>query len=194
MRVATRRMRSTFRSYGKVLDRTITDPIGEELRWLAGELGVDRDREVMTERLTTVLGELPRTLVSGPIRTRLRTWANARRGGSRRRLIGVLDSKRYLALLDTLDAVVAEPPLLPDATGKPEKVIGKAVRKDFGKVSALVEEAMEAPPGPDRDLALHEARKKAKRTRYAAEAATAGPRRLGPCARQVHEVPDQPAR
>ena len=27
----------------KVLDRTVTDPIGEELKWLAGELGVDRD-------------------------------------------------------------------------------------------------------------------------------------------------------
>ncbi|SED52419.1 CHAD domain-containing protein [Streptomyces sp. 3213] len=172
MRVATRRLRSTFRSYGKVLDRTVTDPVGEELKWLASELGVDRDREVMTERLTTVLAELPRTLVSGPIRTRMRTWANARRGGSRRRLIGVLDSQRYLALLDTLDALVAEPPLLPAAAGKPEKVIGKAVRKDFGKVSALVEKAIAAPPGADRDLALHEARKKAKRTRYAAEAAT----------------------
>ena len=172
MRVATRRLRSTFRSYGKVLDRGVTGPIGEELRWLAGELGVDRDREVMTERLTTALGELPRTLVSGPVRTRLRTWAKARHGGSRRRLIGVLDSKRYLALLDTLDAVVADPPLLKDADGTPEKVIAKAVRKDFGKVSALVEEAIEAPPGADRDLALHEARKKAKRTRYAAEAAT----------------------
>ncbi|WP_427922498.1 CHAD domain-containing protein [Streptomyces sp. cg40] len=172
MRVATRRLRSTFRSYGKVLDRTVTDPVGEELKWLAGELGVDRDREVMTERLTAVLAELPRTLVSGPIRTRMRTWANARRGGSRRRLIGVLDSKRYLALLDTLDTLVAEPPLLPDAAGTPEKVIGKAVRKDFEKVSALVEEAIGAPPGADRDLALHEARKKAKRTRYAAEAAS----------------------
>ena len=172
MRVATRRLRSTFRSYGKVLDRAVTDPIGEELKWLAGELGVDRDREVVTERLTTVLGELPDTLVSGPIRTRLDTWANARRGGSRGRLIGVLDSRRYLALLDTLDAVIADPPLLEHAAGDPSKVIGKAVRKDFGKVSALVEEAIEAPPGPDRDFALHEARKKAKRTRYAAEAAT----------------------
>ncbi|MBK3575794.1 CYTH and CHAD domain-containing protein [Streptomyces sp. MBT65] len=172
MRVATRRLRSTFRSYGKVLDRTVTDPIGEELKWLAGELGVDRDREVLTERLTTVLAELPDTLISGPVRTRLDTWAGARRGGSRSRLIGVLDSERYLTLLDTLDALVAEPPLLKDAAGAPEKVIGKAVRKDFGKVSALVEEAIEAPPGADRDLALHEARKKAKRTRYAAEAAT----------------------
>ncbi|MEV0734642.1 CYTH and CHAD domain-containing protein [Streptomyces sp. NPDC050549] len=182
MRVATRRLRSTLRSYAKVLDRTVTDPVGEELKWLAGELGVDRDREVMTERLTTVLGELPRTLVSGPIRTRMRTWANARRGGSRRRLIGVLDSKRYLELLDTLDALVAEPPLLPDAAGRPEKVIGKAVRKNFGKVSALVEEAIEAPPGADRDLALHEARKKAKRTRYAAEAASPA---LGAPAREL---------
>ncbi|NUR04556.1 MAG: CYTH and CHAD domain-containing protein [Streptomyces sp.] len=171
MRVATRRMRSAFRSYGKVLDRGVTDPIGGELKWLAGELGVDRDREVLTERLSAALDELPRTLLSGPIRTRLRTWMNARRGGSRRRLTGVLDSQRYLELLDGLDALLAEPPLLKAAAGKPEKVIAKAVRKDFGKLSDLVEQALALEPGHDRDLALHEARKKAKRTRYAAEAA-----------------------
>ena len=171
MRVATRRMRSAFRSYGKVLDRTVTDPIGVELKWLAGELGVDRDREVLTERLSAALDELPRTLLSGPVRTRLRTWMNARRGGSRRRLTGVLDSQRYLKLLDSLDALVADPPLLEAAAGKPEKVIAKAVRKDFGKLSELVEQAIALEPGHERDLALHEARKKAKRTRYSAEAA-----------------------
>ncbi|MEV0633650.1 CYTH and CHAD domain-containing protein [Streptomyces sp. NPDC050619] len=171
MRVATRRMRSAFRSYGKVLDRAVTDPIGEELKWLAGELGVDRDQEVLTERLTAGLDELPRPLLVGPVRTRLRTWSHARRGGSRRRLIAVLDGKRYLELLGSLDALVADPPLLAAAGGKPEKVIGKAVRKDFAALSALVEQAMESPAGADRDLALHEARKKAKRTRYAAEAA-----------------------
>jgi CHAD domain-containing protein len=171
MRVATRRMRSAFRSYGKVLDRTVTDPIGEELKWLAGELGVDRDQEVLTERLTGALDELPPTLLSGPVRGRLRTWSNARRGGSRRRLIAVLDGKRYLTLLDTLDALLADPPLLEAAGRKPEKVIGKTVRKDFGKLSALVEQALGLPPGHDRDLALHEARKKAKRTRYSAETA-----------------------
>ncbi|GGJ37546.1 CYTH and CHAD domain-containing protein [Streptomyces brasiliensis] len=172
MRVATRRMRSAFRSYGKILDRTVTDPVGEELKWLAAELGVDRDREVLTDHITSALGDLPRTLVSGPVRTRLRTWANARRGGSRRRLIGVLDSKRYLTLLDTLDALVADPPLRAAAAGKPEKVIAKVVRKDFARLSALVEQAIDLTPGQDRDLALHEARKKAKRARYAAEAAT----------------------
>ncbi|GAA2663448.1 CYTH and CHAD domain-containing protein [Streptomyces vastus] len=172
MRVATRRLRSSFRSYGKVLDRAVTDPIGDELKWLAGELGVDRDQEVLTERLTAALDELPRPLFAGPVRTRLRTWSHARRGGSRRRLIAVLDGKRYLDLLATLDSLVAGPPLLKAAAGPPDRVIGKAVRSDFAKLSALVVDAVDAPPGTDRDLAIHEARKKAKRTRYAAEAAT----------------------
>ncbi|GCB49439.1 CYTH and CHAD domain-containing protein [Streptomyces sp. NL15-2K] len=172
MRVATRRMRSAFRSYRKVLDRTVTDPIGEELKWLAAELGVDRDQEVLTDRLTAALDELPRTLLSGPVRTRLRTWSHARRGGSRRRLIAVLDGKRYLELLTALDGLVDEPPLLKAAAGKPAKVIGKAVRDDFAALAVLVERAVVLPPSQDRDLALHEARKKAKRTRYAAEAAT----------------------
>ncbi|MGW1722893.1 CYTH and CHAD domain-containing protein [Streptomyces sp. NPDC002306] len=171
MRVATRRLRSAFRSYGTVLDRTVTDPVGVELKWLAGELGVDRDREVLTDHLMAALDDLPRTLVSGPVRTRLRTWARARRGGARRRLIGVLDSRRYLTLLDTLDAFIADPPRLEAAAGRPDKVLAKAVRKDFGKLAALVEQALELPPGHERDLALHEARKKAKRTRYAAETA-----------------------
>ncbi|MET9729414.1 CYTH and CHAD domain-containing protein [Streptomyces sp. NPDC006458] len=171
MRVATRRMRSAYRSFGKVLDRSVTDPIGEELKWLAGELGVGRDQEVLAERITTALGELPRTLLTGPVRGRLRTWTNARRGRSRRRLIAVLDGKRYLELLGALDVLIADPPLLKGAAGAAEQVIGKAVRKDLAKLSDLVEGALDLPPGRDRDLALHEARKKAKRTRYSAEAA-----------------------
>ncbi|MEW2398587.1 CYTH and CHAD domain-containing protein [Streptomyces sp. NPDC046862] len=172
MRVATRRLRSSFRSYGKVLDRTFTDPIGEELKWLAGELGVDRDQEVLTERLTSALTDLPRTLLIGPVRTRLRTWSHARSSGSRRRLIAVLDGKRYLDLLNTLDALLAEPPLLKAAEGDPEKVLTKAVLKDVGRVSALVRQALDVPSSAERDLAMHEARKKAKRARYAAEAAS----------------------
>lgn len=35
MRVATRRLRSTLKSYDTVLDRAVTDPIGDELKWLA---------------------------------------------------------------------------------------------------------------------------------------------------------------
>ena len=101
-------------------------------------------------------------------------------------LIAVLDGKRYLALLAALDALVADPPLLKGAVGDPAKVIAMAVRKDFGKVSDLVEQALDRPPGADRDLAMHEARKKAKRTRYTADAAT--PALGGPAAGLVKSM------
>jgi CHAD domain-containing protein len=171
MRVATRRLRSTFTSFGAVLDRSVTDPVGDELKWLAGVLGADRDREVLTERLTAALGEVPDDLVHGPFAERLRHWSGAEHGGARARLLGVLDSRRHLALLDALDALLADPPLRKAAGKEPGEVLAKAVRKDFRKVSALVERALGLGPGTERDIALHEARKKAKRTRYAAEAA-----------------------
>ncbi|UUU22096.1 CYTH and CHAD domain-containing protein [Streptomyces sp. DSM 40750] len=172
MRVATRRLRSTFKSFGTVLDRAVTDPIGEELKWLAGELGVDRDQEVLTDRLTGALDDLPESLVTGPVRERLRAWAGKDGGaGPGPEVIEALDGRRYLELLESLDAVVKDPPLLKAAEGDAEKVITQAVKKDFAKVAALVEEAVAQPSGADRDLAMHEARKKAKRTRYAAEAA-----------------------
>ncbi|AMW10466.1 metal-binding protein [Streptomyces qaidamensis] len=171
MRVATRRLRSTFKSFGKILDRTVTDPVGDELKWLAGELGLDRDREVLTDRLTAALDEVPDGLVRGPVAKRLHSWSSAEHHGARGRLLGVLDSRRYLALLDTLDTLIADPPLLKAAGKEPRKPIAKAVRKDFRKVSGLIGQAADLEPGTDRDLALHEARKKTKRTRYAAEAA-----------------------
>ncbi|MFF7470121.1 CHAD domain-containing protein [Streptomyces sp. NPDC008092] len=170
MRVATRRLRSTFRTFGKVLDRQVTDPVADELKWLAGELGVGRDQEVLAERLLADLAAVPPALVDGPVHDRLHHWAEASERGSRSRLLGVLDSRRYLALLDTLDTLAADPPLLKAAAGDPGEILAKAVRRDFAKVADLIETGMAQPPGHDRDLGLHEARKKAKRTRYAAEA------------------------
>ncbi|GDY74168.1 hypothetical protein SAV31267_036530 [Streptomyces avermitilis] len=136
-----------------------------------GELGVDRDQEVITERLSAELDELPRALLSGPVHNRVRSWSQRRHAGSRKALIAVLDGRRYLYLLAALDALVSDPPLRKAAGRKPRKVLGKAVRKDFEKLSRLVTKALELPPGKERDLAMHEARKKAKRTRYAAEVA-----------------------
>ncbi|GAA2666889.1 CYTH and CHAD domain-containing protein [Streptomyces aculeolatus] len=171
MRVASRRLRSTFRSYRAVLDRTVTDPVSAELRWLAGELGVDRDREVLTERIHAGLVELARPLVLGPVRGRLRTWSAARRTGSRRRITAVLDGRRYLALLDALDAVLTDPPLRDAAARPAEPVLRKAVDRQYRRFAGALQETFDLPPGPDRDTAIHETRKAAKRTRYAAEVA-----------------------
>ncbi|WP_327336826.1 CYTH and CHAD domain-containing protein [Streptomyces sp. NBC_01259] len=171
MRVATRRLRSAFRTYRKILDRTVTGPVADELKWLAAELGVDRDQEVLDERLRARLDGLPRTLVLGPVRGRLRIWSVARRTGSRRRTVAVLDGSRYLTLLEALDALLADPPLLPAAAKPPGKALPRAVHKDHRRLAHRIAHALELPPGPERDVALHEARKAAKRARYAAEAA-----------------------
>ncbi|MEV8548663.1 CYTH and CHAD domain-containing protein [Streptomyces glaucescens] len=171
MRVATRRMRSALRAYRSVLDRAVTDPVRAELKWLAGELGASRDHEVLAERLGAAVDELPPHLVVGPVRDRLRAWSQARDARARRRITDVLNGRRYLALLTSLDALLADPPLRAAAAAEPSKVFPKAVDKANGKVAELVERALDTPPGPDRDLALHEARKKAKRARYAAEVA-----------------------
>ncbi|MGC2998223.1 CHAD domain-containing protein [Streptomyces sp. G35A] len=172
MRVATRRLRSTFRSFRNVLDREVTDPVGTDLKWLAGELGLDRDQEVLAARLKSALEDLPGPLVAGPVGDRLAAWSEARHSGAHGRLTGILDSRRYLSLLDTLDAVLAHPPLRAKAAAQPDKPLAGAVRKDAAKLTALVARALDLPPGDDRDVALHEVRKKSKRTRYAAEAAT----------------------
>ncbi|WP_330236430.1 CYTH and CHAD domain-containing protein [Streptomyces sp. NBC_00566] len=171
MRVATRRLRSAFRSFRSVLDPDATAPVAAELKWLARELGVDRDQEVLADRLTEALDALPPGQVTGPVRERLASWATARHGSTRGHLLGVLDSARYLALLDSLDVLLADPPLRRKAAGKPRKVLTRALEKEGGKLSRLIEAALELPPGEDRDHALHEARKRAKRARYAAEAA-----------------------
>ncbi|THA26426.1 CYTH and CHAD domain-containing protein [Streptomyces sp. RKND-216] len=171
MRVAARRLRSCFRSYRSVLDRRATDPLGTELRRLAAELGHDRDREVLLARLTDHLGRLPRGLRLGPVSGRLRTYDRARRGGSRNRVTAVLDGDRYLALLDALHALLAAPPLKPAADKSPQKILDRAVRRDTGRLSARIRHALALPPGEERDRALHEARKAAKRARYAAEVA-----------------------
>ncbi|WNO74577.1 CYTH and CHAD domain-containing protein [Streptomyces sp. AM8-1-1] len=171
MRVATRRLRSAFKTYRKILDRTVTDPVGDELKWLAAELGVARDQEVLAARLDTRIAAVPQTLLLGPVRARLQVWNASQGSDSRRRAIATLDSTRYLDLLDTLDALLADPPLRKGAAGDPTDVIPKAITKDFERLAGRVEPALGMEPGEERDVALHEARKAAKRARYAGEAA-----------------------
>ncbi|RPK64913.1 CHAD domain protein [Streptomyces sp. ADI96-02] len=181
MRVATRRLRSAFKTYRRILDRSVTDPVGEELKWLAAELGVDRDQEVLDQRLGSRTDALPATLVLGPVRGRLQAWSAARRTGSRARTVALLDQDRYLALLDALDALSVDPPLRPAARRAPGRALPRAVLKDYDRLARRVEHALARPQGPERDAAMHEARKAAKRARYAADAARPA---LGPPAKR----------
>ncbi|MEU8541671.1 CYTH and CHAD domain-containing protein [Streptomyces sp. NPDC048717] len=171
MRVACRRLRSALRTYGNVLDREVTDPLAAELRRLAGELGAARDLEVLDDRIGTALAAIPRELAAGPVHRRLKSWAKSGGAGTRRRAQAALDSPRHLALLTRIDALLADPPLLPAAHRAAGPVLRKAVLRDHRRLARRVERALALDPGTERDHALHDARKAAKRVRYAAEAA-----------------------
>ncbi|HWU10384.1 MAG TPA: CYTH and CHAD domain-containing protein [Streptomyces sp.] len=171
MRVATRRLRSAFRTYRGLLDRTVTDPLRDELKWLAAELGVERDQEVLEARLRAHVDALPAPLLLGPVSARLQLTSVARHTDARQRVAAVLDTERYLALLDSLDAFLAAPPLRPAAARAPQDALPRAVLKDYERLAVRVGHALAQPPGTERDVAVHEARKAAKRVRYAAEAA-----------------------
>ncbi|CAM5444916.1 CHAD domain-containing protein [Streptomyces tanashiensis] len=171
LRVACRRLRSAFRTYRRVLDRDITDPLGDELKWLAGELGVARDQEVLDARLRARVANLPPELTLGPVTTRLRHRDAALARNARHQALAALDSDRYLALLDALEALLADPPLRKAARRDARAVLARAVRKDHHRLGGRIEHALALDAGHERDLALHEARKAAKRARYAADAA-----------------------
>ncbi|WP_189216556.1 MULTISPECIES: CYTH and CHAD domain-containing protein [Streptomyces] len=192
MRTTSRRLRSCLRAYRSVLDREVTDPVRHELKWLGGELGAERDHEVLRERLTAGVRELPDELVLGPVTARLQFWDAAQQAEGRRRTLDALASPRYLKLLDKLRALADAPPLRAQAAGKPEKVMAKALRKEYGRLVKRMDRALGLPAGPDRDAAIHHARKAAKTLRYAAE--TARPalgkpaRRLGKRVKAVQQV------
>jgi len=163
-RVAIRRLRSTLRVFGKMLDRSATDHFDEELRWFAGLLGEVRDCQVQQRRFTEALDELPEELILGPVRARVRTDLQAVELPARARVTEAMDSPRYLALMAVLRSWRTAPPVDPEtSTAKLVKRARKAQRKaDRRLVAALDVDDSDA-------TLLHRARKAAKRARYAAE-------------------------
>src|SRR5262249_61932556 len=71
MRVAPRRLRSTLRSFGKIIDSSGAERLGGELKWLGDVLGEARDAEVTAEHLVTNLRRMPVEQVIGPVQARV---------------------------------------------------------------------------------------------------------------------------
>lgn len=181
MRVAARRMRSALQAFGRIIDRDQTRELTAELKWVAGELGGARDAEVMAERVAELLTHVPEDLKLGPIdaamtRTFERRAAEARAAG-----LVALDSDRYLALHERIDALLADPPLTVRASRKAKRELPHSIRRAYHRVESRMAYAQCRPAGEQRDRALHDTRKAAKRLRYATEAA--GPALGKPAAR-----------
>ena len=175
MRVATRRLRSALSTFRPYLDRERTDPLRDELRWLAGVLGDARDAEVMHARLRAALdavsGEVsdPASSVAGD---RVDADLLGRYRQAHAEAVRVLDGQRYFRLLDALDAVVTDPPFTDRASRPATKELPARVRKTWRSLEALAAAADAATDAGERETALHEVRKAAKRARYAGEALT----------------------
>jgi CHAD domain-containing protein len=171
LRVATRRLRSTFQSFPQVLSTRETRHIRDELKWLGGVLGEARDAGVLGEYLETGLAGLPAELSMGPAQARLRAYFAPLQASTRAAVSDALDSPRYFTLLDDLDRLLTDPPLTLAAAAPAARLLPRAIAQAYRRTRRRMRRALRAPAGPTRDVALHEARKAAKRTRYAAEAA-----------------------
>lgn len=182
-RVACRRLRSILAAFRPVLDRTVTDPVRAELRWLGEQLSDARDDEVALAHLHDLVAASPPELLPGPVAARLqqrRIQAELR--GAEQAGATVLDP-RYLRALDALHGLLEVPPLTEAAGSPADEVLRDALRRSARRFRRLVEDARGAGPDEAAHL-LHEARKAAKRVRYTAEVATG---RLGDRAEAVVE-------
>ncbi|MFC5928692.1 CHAD domain-containing protein [Cryobacterium melibiosiphilum] len=186
MRTATRRLRSALASYRSLLDPETADRLRDELRWLAGVLGIARDAEVLHERLRDEVTEEPAGRGA-------RLGAGASTGATANAIdellasgvqsaqltvLDVLNSERYFQLLASLAELLENPPLSSEANLPSRRVARNEIDADVTRLRRAVGTAQALPAGTERDRALHDVRKRAKRLRYAAEAAvTVDPKR-----------------
>ena len=168
MRVATRRLRAALRVFGQVTDG---EHLAGELQWLGRELAAARDGEVLSGHLQDSLRPMSPELLIGPVQARIQGHYAPRRAAARTALLETLDSHRYHRLLAELDRLTAAPPRGPLAAAPARDVLPAAVRRAYPQAKRRIRRARHTPSGPARDVALHQARKSARRARYAAETA-----------------------
>ncbi|MEV7777482.1 CHAD domain-containing protein [Kitasatospora sp. NPDC088351] len=184
MRVACRRLRSALRTYRRLFVRGATDELVAELRWLASALGRARDREVLAERLVARARELPPECGPEQVAAELERWGREEYRRVRPEVVAALDSPRRQALAAGLAALLADPPLRGRAERAAVPELARVAAREQRRTAERVRLARAAADPPARDRALHEARKAAKRARYAGE--TAAPA-VGPAAERYAE-------
>jgi CHAD domain-containing protein len=166
-RVATRRLRSDLRTFRPLLEETWAESLRDDLRWLGGELGRVRDAEVLRDRLRAAATTLPAAdrrsalAIVAPLGAQVRS--------ARRHLLIGMDTDRYLEVIDHLVAAARTPVLTELAVSPAREVLPGLVRKPWRSLkSGAIAARGEVP-----DEQLHDLRIRAKRCRYAAEAAAA---------------------
>lgn len=163
LRAAVRRTRAALRTYGPLVDDPdlVTELI-DELRWLGREVSALRDAQVARERITAALAELDEGLRRGPVHTRVSRHFERTGAEARATLFEALDSARWAAIRDKVDALNDDPPLT-DLAARPapdELLVHLRV------TARLLVEAVHR--GDTSDAGLHAIRKVARHLRESA--------------------------
>ncbi|MER1997303.1 MAG: CHAD domain-containing protein [Arthrobacter sp.] len=170
MRVSTRRLRSVLASHRKLLPDQPATQIRAELKWLAQVLGAARDAQVMRHRLLELVDSQQDGLVKGPVSARIDAELTARYTEAAETIHRELGAERYSALVRGLGELLEDPQLTGAAGRSARKVGRRLIRRDLRRLSRRVHEARKENDDAQRAGIFHEARKDAKRLRYAAEA------------------------
>jgi CHAD domain-containing protein len=164
MRVATRRLRSTLKTFKRSFPGF--EDLGPELKWLADLLGQVRDGQVQKGKL---LAEVEN---AGPefdeVVTRIREYLDHQVEDGRTALAEALESERYLSLLDRVDRLASLP-----GDGEPHPI--RRAAHSLHKADVLLDTAL----ADEADAELHEARKAYKKARYAVEVFAPGAGKSG---------------
>jgi CHAD domain-containing protein len=195
MRVGCRRLRSDLRTFAPLVDAAWSRRLRTEVGWLADLLGAARDAEVLRRRLhRTATGEPADPAVDPAAVAHLDHVLRQREEAALRDLDEAMAGDRYLRLVEMLYDAAAVPRLTARAQRPMADVVPALVGRAWRRLRREVRTGAghEALSAADADARWHEVRIRAKRARYASEAAadTVGrpARRLGKRLRTVQEL------
>lgn len=175
MRVAVRTLRANLRTFRDVLPgEEKRTALIDELGWFGDALGPAREAEVLAALVLGLLERTPDKYVLGPVRERIESVFALERESALGLVTDALDSPRYRRLLKDLDAYFA--------SLEPDKHVD--LSRLHRRVRRRMRAALAMPPGSERDIAMHEARKAARRARYAYDA-------LGLSAKPIKALQDE---
>jgi CHAD domain-containing protein len=158
MRVSVRRLRAFLRTSRPLLAIDWVNTLRSELAWLGDVLGSVRDYDVLIHNLQNEISTLANE--DRPFLERLLTKFDHQRSAARATMLEALRSPRYLKLLDTLDQVSPNPPLIVSDIS-----LVDLAAKEFQKLCRMVKKLK----AHSQDEDWHQLRIKVKRVRYATE-------------------------
>ncbi len=148
MRVATRELRSHMQTFHGIVVGDKVAELENNLKQLAGVLGVARDAEVVAMRWEELLANRESAALGEELRANLVEDVQKDYERAHQRVIFALNSGEYLQLLDDLDEFLANPPIAANAE-EAEAAEKKSKKKDDSLADGAEDAAAEDSSAAD---------------------------------------------